>query len=56
MTNIHPTAMVSDGARIADDVEIGPYSLIGPHVSLGRGGKIASHVVIEGHTAAGRRP
>ena len=53
MTAIHPTAVVSDGARLAEDVEIGPYSLIGPHVSLARGVKIASHVVIEGHTEIG---
>ena len=53
MTAIHPTAMVSDGARLAEDVEIGPYSLIGPHVSLGQGVKIASHVIVEGHTEIG---
>jgi len=53
MSQIHPTAVVSDGARLGDDVEIGPYSLIGPHVSLGRGVKIAAHVVIEGHTELG---
>jgi len=53
MSTVHPTAVVSDGARLASDVEIGAYSLIGPHVSLGRGVKIASHVVIEGHTEIG---
>ena len=50
MNTIHSTAMVSDGACLAEDVEIGPFSLIGPHVSIGSGTKIASHVVIEGHT------
>jgi UDP-N-acetylglucosamine acyltransferase len=45
--------MVSEGARLADDVEIGAYSVIGPNVSIGRGTKIASHVVIEGHTEIG---
>ena len=53
MSAIHPTAMVSEGARLADDVEIGAYSVIGPHVSIGKGTKIASHVVIEGHTEIG---
>ena len=34
-------------------VEIGPYCLIGPHVELGDGCKLHSHVVIEGHTILG---
>ncbi|MFM8682522.1 MAG: acyl-[acyl-carrier-protein]--UDP-N-acetylglucosamine O-acyltransferase, partial [Chthoniobacterales bacterium] len=29
---IHPTAIVAEGAKLADDVEIGPYSIIGPDV------------------------
>jgi UDP-N-acetylglucosamine acyltransferase len=32
MTKIHPTALVAAGARLADDVEIGPYTIIGEHV------------------------
>jgi UDP-N-acetylglucosamine acyltransferase len=32
MSRIHPTAVVAAGARIADDVEIGPYCCIGPDV------------------------
>jgi len=53
MSQIHPTAVISDGARLGDEVEIGPYSLVGPHVKLGRRTKIAAHVVIEGHTELG---
>lgn len=53
MTRIHPTAVVDDGARLADDVEVGPYSVVGPHVILGSRTKIGSHVVIEGHTEIG---
>jgi UDP-N-acetylglucosamine acyltransferase len=53
MSRIHATAMVSDGARLEGDVEIGAYSVIGPNVSVGDGTKIASHVVIEGHTQIG---
>ena len=51
---IHPTAIVHADARIADDVEIGAYSLIGPHVEIGTGCRIGPHVVIEGHTCLGR--
>ena len=29
---IHPSAIVQRGARLAADVEVGPYSVIGEHV------------------------
>ncbi len=50
---IHKTAIISDSADIADDVEIGPYSVIGDRVRIGRGTRIASHVVIKGPTTIG---
>ncbi len=50
---IHNTALISDSAVIADDVEIGPYSVIGDRVHIGRGTRIASHVVIRGPTTIG---
>ncbi|HWD67417.1 MAG TPA: acyl-ACP--UDP-N-acetylglucosamine O-acyltransferase [Caulobacteraceae bacterium] len=53
MTTLHPTAVVSDDARLAENVEVGPYSVVGPHVILGARTKIGSHVVIEGHTEIG---
>ena len=51
---IHSTAIIADGADIADDVEIGPYSIIGEKVSLGPGCRIGPHVVITGRTRLGR--
>ncbi len=51
---IHSTAIVHPDARIADDVEIGAYSLIGAHVEIGPGCRIGPHVVIDGHTRLGR--
>ncbi len=51
--NIHATAIIEDGAQIADDVTIGPYTLIGPHVVLERGVKLHGHVVIAGRTTVG---
>jgi len=51
---IHPTAIIEPGAKIAGDVEIGAYSIIGPHVEIGSGTKIGAHVVIKGHTRIGR--
>lgn len=53
--SIHPTAIVEPRARIARDVEIGPYSVIGPHVEIGPGSRIGPHVVITGHTRIGAR-
>jgi UDP-N-acetylglucosamine acyltransferase len=50
---IHSTAIISDAAKIADDVEIGPYSVIGDHVEIGSGTRIDSHVVINGPTTIG---
>ncbi len=52
---IHSTAIVHPNARIAEDVEIGPYSVIGEHVAIGKGTKIDSHVLIEGWTTIGER-
>jgi UDP-N-acetylglucosamine acyltransferase len=51
---IHPTAIVSDNAKIADDVEIGAYSLIGDGVEIGSGTRVDSHVVINGPTRIGQ--
>ncbi len=53
--NIHPTSIVHPNARIAEGVEIGPYSVIGEHVTIGRDTKIGPHVLIEGWTTIGER-
>ena len=50
---IHPTAIVHPGARLATDIEVGPYSIIGPHVEIGPGCRIGPHAVITGHTRIG---
>jgi len=51
--NIHPTAIVADSARLADDIEIGAYSIIGEQVEIGSGCQVDSHVVINGPTTIG---
>ena len=51
---IHATAIVSDSAKIADDVEIGAYSIIGDEVEIGSGTRIDSHVVVNGPTIIGK--
>jgi UDP-N-acetylglucosamine acyltransferase len=54
MTEIHPSALVDPAARLAGNVTIGPYSVIGPGVELGEGSWIGAHVVVEGHTRIGK--
>ena len=51
---IHSTAIISDRANIADDVEIGPYTVIGADVEIGGGTRVDSHVVISGPTTIGQ--
>lgn len=52
--NIHPTAVVSPKAKLADSVSVGPFSVISDNVTIGAGTKIGSHCVIEGNTAIGK--
>ena len=54
MSKIHPTALVDPKAEIANDVEIGAYSIIGPDVKIDSGTQISAHVVIQGHTTIGK--
>lgn len=55
MTNIHPTAIVEDGARISADATVGPFSLIGSEVSLAEGVAVDARVIIRGRTSIGPR-
>jgi UDP-N-acetylglucosamine acyltransferase len=54
MSGIHPTAIIDSSARLADDVEVGPYTVIGPGVEIGSGSRIHSHVVLKGPTRIGK--
>jgi UDP-N-acetylglucosamine acyltransferase len=51
---IHKTVIIDSSAIIADDVSIGPYSIIGANVEIGSGCQIESHVVIKGPTKIGK--
>ncbi|MDQ8204394.1 acyl-ACP--UDP-N-acetylglucosamine O-acyltransferase [Pelagicoccus sp. SDUM812003] len=53
--NIHPTAVVDPLAKIAEDVEIGPYAVVGPEVTIGPGTKIWHHATIWGLTEIGAK-
>ncbi|MCO7226492.1 acyl-ACP--UDP-N-acetylglucosamine O-acyltransferase [Pleionea sp. CnH1-48] len=51
---IHPSAIIDPKAELADDVEVGPYSIIGAHVQIDSGTVVGPHVVINGHTTIGK--
>ena len=51
---IHKTAIIDPKAKIASNVEIGPYCVIGPNVEIGKGTVIQSHVNITGQTKIGK--
>ncbi len=54
-TLVHETAIVDSSAELAEDVSVGPWSIIGPDVKIGAGTHVASHVVIEGPTQIGKK-
>jgi UDP-N-acetylglucosamine acyltransferase len=51
---IHQTAIIDSSAKLADDVKVGAYTVIGPDVEIGAGTVIESHVVINGPTKIGQ--
>lgn len=51
---IHSSAVIAPGAQLDSSVEVGAFTVIGPHVQIGAGTRIGPHVVIEGHTTIGR--
>lgn len=55
MPKIHPTALVEEGARLADGVEVGPFCTVGAEVELQEGVRLVSHVNIQGATSVGAR-
>lgn len=55
MSGIHATAVIDASAIIADGVEIGPWSVVGPRVTLNEGVRLVSHVVLQQDTTVGAR-
>jgi UDP-N-acetylglucosamine acyltransferase len=51
---IHPTALVDPAATLADDVEVGPYCIVGPGVELGPGCRLLGRVSVRGPLRAGK--
>lgn len=53
MAKIHKTAIVSRKAKLAKDVVVGPYAVIGDNVEINRGSSVGAHAVVEGWTTIG---
>ncbi len=53
MAEVHPTAVVEDGAELGEGVGVGAYSVVGPRVRLERDVVLEAHVVVSGRTLIG---
>ncbi|WP_164658737.1 acyl-ACP--UDP-N-acetylglucosamine O-acyltransferase [Tropicibacter sp. Alg240-R139] len=53
MSQIHPSAVIEEGAQLGADCIVGPFCVIGPNVRLGDRVELKSHVVVTGDTEIG---
>ena len=53
MVDIHPTAIINDGAHIGTGSSVGPYCIIGKNVVIGKNSKLISNITIDGYTSIG---
>lgn len=51
---VHPTALVDPGARLGQDVEVGPFAIIGPAVTVGDGCRIMARATLERNVRLGQ--
>ena len=54
MCVIHKSALIDSKAKISDNVDIGPYCVIGPGAIIQDNTKLHSHVNIKGNTTIGK--
>jgi UDP-N-acetylglucosamine acyltransferase len=53
-SHVEPTAIVDRRAELDEDVEVGPYCVIGPTVRIGRGTQLLNNVTIMGRVTIGQ--
>ena len=53
VSSVAKTASVDSRARLAPDVTIGPYCVVGPEVEIGRGTRLFGHVCLTGAVTLG---
>jgi UDP-N-acetylglucosamine acyltransferase len=51
---VHPSAIVDAGAKLADDVAVGPLAVIGADVEIGPGCVVDPHALVRGPTRIGK--
>ncbi len=51
---IHPTAVIHPGAKLADDVEIGPFVCIEGPAEIGAGCILHAHAILVGRVRLGQ--
>ncbi|MFH1397570.1 MAG: acyl-ACP--UDP-N-acetylglucosamine O-acyltransferase [Candidatus Omnitrophota bacterium] len=51
---IHPTAIVSQKAKLGENSQVGPYTIVGDNVDIGKDTKIGAFCVVEGNTVIGK--
>lgn len=51
---IHSSSVISESAKIGQNVQIGPFCVIGDNVEIGDNCVLTSHVVIKGHSKIGK--
>ena len=52
-SQIHPLAVIAEGAVVPTSCTVGPFCTVGPHVVMGEHCTLISHVVLDGHTTLG---
>lgn len=52
-SQIHPTAIIADTAKLGNNVSIGPFAIIGEHTCIGDNCIIDAHAVIQNYTKMG---
>ncbi|WP_186648513.1 acyl-ACP--UDP-N-acetylglucosamine O-acyltransferase [Fluviispira vulneris] len=52
-TQIHPTAVIEDGAELDYGVVVGPYAIIGKSVKIAKGTQVHGHALVTGKTTIG---
>ena len=55
MPNVHPSAVVAPGAKLASGVEVGPFCFVENDVVIGADTRLVSHVTVRSGTAIGER-
>lgn len=55
MAKVDPSSRVASGARLAEDVEVGPFCTVGAGAELRAGVRLLSHVNISGVTTLGEQ-